>query len=226
MVVKRMLTSRRLCLTAILACLAIVVLAVLAPGSLALGEGTSASAPAPAGLAKATFAGGCFWCMEPPFEKLTGVKSVVVGYTGGRSAGPTYRQISRGDSGHAEAVEVVYDPAVVSYDELLAVFWANIDPTVADRQFCDIGSQYRSAIFVHDAAQRAAAEAGKARLQADPRFAGKTIHTEIADATAFWVAEDEHQDYAAKNPARYRYYRWGCGRDARLTEIWGKAKAH
>jgi peptide-methionine (S)-S-oxide reductase len=205
---------------------AIALLLALSLMPTALGQGTTPTAPAPAGLAKATFAGGCFWCMEPPFEKLAGVKSVVSGYTGGRTEAPTYRQIGSGDTGHAEAVEVVYDPAVVSYDELLAVFWANIDPTVADRQFCDIGSQYRSAIFVHDAAQREAAEAGKARWQADARFAGKTIHTEIVDAAPFWLAEDYHQDYAAKNPARYEYYRWGCGRDARLAQVWGEAPAH
>ncbi len=184
---------------------------------------TQASPPAPEGLAKATFAGGCFWCMEQPFEALAGVKSAVSGYTGGSKANPAYRQVSGGATGHAEAVEVLYDPKVVSYERLLEVFWANIDPTVKDRQFCDVGSEYRTAIFVHDAAQRAAAEASLATWRADPRFEGQTLYTQIVDASTFWVAEDYHQDYAAKNPAQYKYYRWGCGRDARLKQVWGAA---
>jgi peptide-methionine (S)-S-oxide reductase len=171
---------------------------------------------------KATFAGGCFWCMEPPFESLPGVASVTSGYTGGTKASPTYEDVSEGGTGHAEAVEIVFDPAKVSYEKLLDVFWHNIDPTVADRQFCDIGSQYRSAIFVHDPAQRKAAEAS---LAAVTKQLGKPVKTQIADAGPFYVAEDYHQDYATKNPVRYRYYRWGCGRDARLEEVWGKDAA-
>jgi peptide-methionine (S)-S-oxide reductase len=210
---------------------AMLVAAILA-GALALpfavvrAAGTVASPPAPAGFAKATFAGGCFWCMEQPFEAMAGVKSAISGYIGGSVDNADYEQVSSGRSGHAEAVEVLYDPAVVSYDALLATFWANIDPTVKDRQFCDAGSQYRTAIFVHDAQQREAAEASLARWKADPRFAGQTLHTHIVDASTFWVAEDYHQDYAAKNPGQYRYYRWGCGRDARLKQVWGTAAAH
>lgn len=184
---------------------------------------TQASPPAPEGLAKATFAGGCFWCMEQPFEALPGVKSAISGYIGGHKANPAYRQVSGGATGHAEAVEVLYDPKVVGYERLLEVFWANIDPTVKDRQFCDVGSEYRTAIFVHDAAQRAAAEASLATWKADPRFKGQTLYTQIVDASTFWVAEDYHQDYAAKNPLEYKYYRWGCGRDARLKQVWGQA---
>jgi len=168
----------------------------------------------------ATFAGGCFWCMETPFEALPGVVSVTVGYTGGTDSDPTYDEVSDGGTGHAEAVQIVYDPAKVSYAQLLDVFWRNIDPTVADRQFCDVGSQYRSAVFVHDAAQRKAAETSR---EAARRALGVPVKTEITDATRFHVAETYHQDYAKKNPIRYRYYRNGCGRDARLEEVWGAA---
>jgi len=186
---------------------------------------TLESAPAPAGLAKATFAGGCFWCMEQPFEALAGVQSAVSGYVGGSVPNVTYAQIGRGTTGHAQAVEVLYDPAKVSYSDLLAVYWVNVDPTVKDRQFCDAGTQYRTAIFVHDPEQRQAADASLARLKSDPRFTGQTLHTQIVNAGPFYVAEDYHQDYAAKNPAQYKYYRWGCGRDARLKQIWGGAPA-
>lgn len=172
--------------------------------------------------AVATFAGGCFWCMEPPFEALPGVASVTSGYTGGTQANPTYDEVSAGGTGHAEAVEIVYDPALVSYEKLLDVFWHNIDPTVADRQFCDVGSQYRSAIFVHDAAQRRAAEIS---LEAVQKELGVPVKTRIETATPFYRAEEYHQDYAEKNPIRYRYYRRGCGRDARLEEVWGSASA-
>jgi peptide-methionine (S)-S-oxide reductase len=172
----------------------------------------------------ATFAGGCFWCMEPPFEALPGVSSVTSGYTGGTRADPTYEEVSSGGTGHAEAVQIVYDPSQVSFEKLLDVFWHNIDPTVAGRQFCDVGSQYRSAIFVHDDAQRKAAEASLAAVQ---KKLGVPVKTEIVAASRFYPAEEYHQDYAEKNPLRYRYYRHGCGRDARLEEIWGKeAPAH
>jgi peptide-methionine (S)-S-oxide reductase len=188
------------------------VLLLLAPG------------PTLAETARATFAGGCFWCMEPPFETLPGVASVTSGYTGGTKADPSYAEVSAGTTGHAEAVEIVYDPAVVSYEKLLQVFWRNIDPTVAGRQFCDVGSQYRSAIYVHDAAQRKAAEASRDAVQ---NKLGVPVKTELADASRFYPAEAYHQDYATKNPLRYRYYRHGCGRDARLREIWGEeAGAH
>jgi peptide-methionine (S)-S-oxide reductase len=172
----------------------------------------------------AIFAGGCFWCMEPPFESLPGVVSVTSGYTGGTKKDPSYEEVSAGGTGHAEAVQIVFDPARVSYEKLLDVYWHNIDPTVADRQFCDVGDQYRSAIFARDAEQRRAAEASRDAVQ---KRLGVPVKTQIADAGAFYPAEEYHQDYSKKNPVRYRYYRWGCGRDARLEEIWGKdAPAH
>lgn len=179
----------------------------------------AAEAPPP-GLAVATFAGGCFWCMEPPFDALPGVVSTTSGYTGGERANPTYQEVSAGSTGHAEAVRVVYDPARIGYAQLLDVFWRNIDPVAVDHQFCDHGSQYRSGIFVHDAEQRRLAEASREALAASGRLPGP-IATEITDAGPFWIAESYHQDYYLKNPARYKYYRWGCGRDARLAELWG-----
>jgi peptide-methionine (S)-S-oxide reductase len=175
----------------------------------------------PTALRRSVFAGGCFWCMEPPFEKLDGVIDVVSGYAGGPGANPTYEEVSSGRSGHIEVVEVTWDPARIGYRQLLDVYWRNIDPTVANRQFCDVGPQYRSAIFVASAEERELAEASKDALRADPRFAGMTIHTEILDAAPFWRAEDYHQDYARRNPVRYRWYRFNCGRDARLRELWG-----
>ena len=166
----------------------------------------------------ATFAGGCFWCMEADFEKLPGVHSAVSGYTGGRTKNPTYEESSSGTTGHAESVEVHYNPAEVSYQQLLDYFWHHVDPTVKDRQFCDEGNQYRTAIFVHDAEERRLAEASKAAVA---KQLGVTIYTEIVDAGPFYVAEDYHQDYYKKNPIRYAYYRHGCGRDARVKEVWG-----
>ena len=178
------------------------------------------AAPAPAQeRAKATFAGGCFWCMEPPFDKLDGVISTTSGYTGGRKANPTYEEVSAGTTGHTEAVEIVYDPRKVTYARLLEVFWRNIDPSTADRQFCDVGSQYRAAIFYHDEAQRRLAEQSK---QAVAQRLRRPVVTEVQPAAPFYVAEDYHQDYYKKNPIRYRYYRTGCGRDQRLEQIWGK----
>jgi peptide-methionine (S)-S-oxide reductase len=183
-------------------------------------------AAARAEQATATFAGGCFWCMEPPFEALDGVVSVTSGYTGGSVASPTYEQVSAGGTGHAEAVQVVYDPAKVGYEKLLDVFWHNADPVAKDRQFCDVGAQYRSAIFVHDAQQRKLAEASRDTLQRSGRFT-QPIATQIVDAGPFYAAEEYHQDYARKNPIRYRFYRGSCGRDARLAEVWGsEAPSH
>lgn len=182
----------------------------------------TANPPAPGDLARATFAGGCFWCMEPPFERLDGVLKVTSGYTGGEVANPTYEQVSAGATGHAEAVEVVYDPRKISYEKLLDVFWHNVDPTQQKRQFCDVGNQYRSAIFYHSDKQKAAAEASRRRLERSVRFKGKTIYTQIVPAGPFYAAEDYHQDYARKNPVRYKFYRWNCGRDQRLKEIWGQ----
>ena len=168
--------------------------------------------------AVATFASGCFWCTESDFEKVPGVISVVSGYTGGRVVNPTYEQVSQGGTGHAESVEIIYDPSKVSYQQLLDHFWHNVDPFVAHRQFCDVGTQYRPEIFVHDEAQRAAAEASKARVQ--QRFK-EAVLVAITKAGPFYKAEEYHQDYYKKNPVRYNYYRWGCGRDKRLSEIWG-----
>jgi peptide-methionine (S)-S-oxide reductase len=173
--------------------------------------------------AYATFAGGCFWCLEADFEKVEGVLTVTSGYTGGHVANPTYEQVSAGDTGHAESVRVVYDPDIVSYDELLDYFWHHIDPTVTNRQFCDVGDQYRSAIFYNDEAQREAAERSLARLEQTKPFP-QPIVTEITAGTAFYPAETYHQDYAKKNPIRYAYYRNGCGRDRRLAELWGTEK--
>ena len=169
-------------------------------------------------LAKATFAGGCFWCMEPPFDALDGVVSTTSGYTGGHTANPTYEQVSAGKTGHTEAVEIVYDPRKVTYARLLEVFWRNIDPLTANAQFCDTGSQYRSGIFVHDATQRKLAEASK---EAVAQRLQKPIVTEITAASQFWPAEEYHQDYYKKNPIRYKFYRTSCGRDRRLEAIWG-----
>jgi peptide-methionine (S)-S-oxide reductase len=186
-------------------------------------EASSASqappAPLPEGLARATFASGCFWCTEADFDKVQGVVSTRSGYTGGRTPNPTYRQVSSGGTGHAEAVEVIYDPRIVSYEALLDHYWTNVDPFTANRQFCDVGSQYRPEIFVHTDAQRRAAEASKGTMQ--KRFSGQPIVVVISDAGAFYPAEDYHQDYYQKNSAQYRFYRYGCGRDARLKAIWG-----
>jgi peptide-methionine (S)-S-oxide reductase len=168
----------------------------------------------------ATFAGGCFWCMEPPFDKLAGVLSTTSGYTGGKLKNPTYKEVSAGGTGHTEAIQIEYDPRLISYEELLAVFWRNIDPTVADRQFCDRGSQYRSGIFYHDEAQRVAAESSRAALERTKPFP-EPILTEIVAFEVFYPAESYHQDYYLKNPLRYKYYRSGCGRDRRLDELWG-----
>ena len=170
----------------------------------------------------ATFAGGCFWCVEEAFERVPGVISAVSGYTGGTVPNPTYEQVSSETTGHAEAVRVTYDSGKVTYEQLVDWFWRNIDPTQADGQFCDFGSSYRSAIFVHDDAQRKVAETTKQALQASGRFK-KPIVTEINPAGPFYEAEDYHQDYYKKNANRYRFYKFGCGRPQRLEQLWGKA---
>jgi peptide-methionine (S)-S-oxide reductase len=179
----------------------------------------------PPGHAVATFAGGCFWCMEPPYDKLPGVDATIAGYTGGRVANATYAQVSSGSTGHAEAVQVVYDPKKVTYEKLLDVYWNNVDPTVKDRQFCDGGSQYRTAIFYANEEQRKAAEASKAALEKSKPFK-EPIVTEIVMAGPFYPAEDYHQDFYMKNPVRYNLYRTGCGRDARLKQLWGDKAGH
>ena len=186
-------------------------------------KGTAlARAPGP-GLAVATFAGGCFWCMEPPFEKLDGVKEAYSGYTGGPEAGPTYNEVARGRTGHTEAVRVVYDPKVVTYERLLDVFWRSMDPTDLGGQFVDRGSQYRPGIFVHDEAQRKAAESSKAALQGADRFDAPIV-VPIAKAGDFWLAEGYHQDFYKKDERHYKRYSKGSGRVAFLERVWGAQK--
>ena len=175
------------------------------------------------GQAIATFGGGCFWCMEPPYDKLPGVVATISGYMGGKTLNPTYQEVSSGTTGHVEVVQVVYDPKKVSYEKLLEVFWVNIDPTVTDRQFCDAGTQYRTVIFFHNEEQRKAAEASKAAVEKTKPFK-EPIVTPIEMAGPFYPAEDYHQDYYTKNPTRYQFYRTGCGRDARLKSLWGDKK--
>jgi peptide-methionine (S)-S-oxide reductase len=170
---------------------------------------------------KATFAGGCFWCMEPPFDELTGVISTTSGYTGGRTKNPTYEEVSSGVTGHAEAVEVVFDPTKITYARLLEVFWKNIDPLTPNRQFCDSGTQYRSGIYYHTEEQKRLAEASKKALESSGRFE-QPIVTEIVAVSAFYRAEEYHQDYYRKNPIRFKFYKYNCGRAQRLQELWGK----
>jgi peptide-methionine (S)-S-oxide reductase len=172
---------------------------------------------------KATFAGGCFWCVEEVFDKIPGVISTTSGYIAGHKKNPTYEEVTTGRTGHTEAVEVVFDPAKVSYEALLDAFWVNHDPTFDDRQFCDLGPQYRPAIFVHDAAQKRLAEASKAKYEKIRPFKRRIV-TPIEPATQFWPAESYHQDYHLKNPARYRFYVTGCGRYQRLDDLWGKLR--
>ncbi|HEX5803639.1 MAG TPA: peptide-methionine (S)-S-oxide reductase MsrA [Azospira sp.] len=187
---------------------------------LAVGLPTASGAAEPPPSATAIFASGCFWCTESDFEKLPGVLSAESGYTAGKTANPSYEEVSSGATGHTEAVRVTYNPARVSYAQLLDHFWKNVDPTVKNRQFCDVGSQYRSGIYWQTEAERQAAEASRAALLKSGRF--KEIHTEIQAASTFYPAEEYHQDYYKKNPIRYNYYRSGCGRDARLRQLWGE----
>jgi peptide-methionine (S)-S-oxide reductase len=190
---------------------------ILAGTGAALAQPAASSAPP---HAVATVAGGCFWCVEADFDKVPGVISTTSGYTGGKVANPTYGQVSSGGTGHAEAVEIVYDPSKVSYQKLLDYFWHHHDPLAKDRQFCDRGDQYRPAIFYHDDEQRKLAEESKKLVQA--KFAPRLVQTEIVKAGPFYNAEGYHQDYYKKNPARYQYYRLSCGRDNRLRELWGQ----
>ena len=202
------------------------ILNLTAGGSLLAAQGAGSKTPSvPAQLQKATFAGGCFWCMEHPFDELPGVVSVTPGYTGGHVKNPTYEQVSAGGTGHAESVQVLYDPAKIGYDKLLTRFWHNIDPTVKDRQFCDVGHQYRSAVFYHNEEQRRLALQSKQALEANKPFRD-SIKTEIVAATEFYPAEEYHQHYYKKNPLRYSYYRLSCGRDHRLKELWGDQAGH
>jgi len=192
---------------------------VLGLALMVAGAGAGHAAPATS-PATAIFAGGCFWCMEPPFDGLDGVVSTTSGYTGGHVPNPGYEAVSSGRTGHAEAVRIEYDPEKVSYEQLLDVFWRNIDPTDPGGQFCDRGSQYRAQIFYQDEGQQAAAERSRAALVANKPFAQSLI-TEIVPATKFYPAEEYHQDYYLKNPLRYKFYRHRCGRDERLEALWG-----
>lgn len=218
--------------------LAIVTIAVASVGLAACSQAESpksvpaaaspAAAPAPQASVpteKAVFAGGCFWCVESDFDKVPGVMSTTSGYTGGKTANPSYEEVSSHTTGHAEAVEVVFDPAKVSYAQLVEHFWRTIDPTTKDRQFCDVGSPYRTAIFAQDDAQMRIAEASRAALEKSKPFADPIV-TEVVKAGRFYPAEEYHQNYYMKNPVRYSYYRSGCGRDARLKQLWGDAAGH
>lgn len=196
------------------AALALAALAALSAGA------PAADSARPEASATAIFAGGCFWCVEADFEKLPGVLGAQSGYTAGHQANPSYEQVSAGATGHTEAVRVSYDPTKVSYAQLVDYFWRHIDPTVKDRQFCDVGSQYRTGIYWQDESQRQIAQSSREALLAGGRF--KEIHTEIVAASAFYPAEEYHQDYYKKNPLRYAYYRRGCGRDSRVEALWGK----
>ena len=196
---------------------------VLAAQSVLLTE--AGAAEDAARLEKATFAGGCFWCMEAPFDKLPGVFSVTAGYTGGQVKNPPSEEVSAGGTGHAESVEIVYDPAKIGYEKLLDVFWHNVDPTAKDRQFCDAGRQYRTAIFYDNEEQRRLAEQSKKELEKKKPFPGSIV-TEIVPAGEFYPAEEYHQHYYQKNPFRYWFYRNSCGRDRRLHELWGDAAGH
>ena len=200
-----------------------VVLAVTLIGGAGRAATRELALPRDKNLQVATFSGGCFWCMEAPFDKLEGVLSTTSGYTGGHTVGPSYEEVSSGDTGHAESVRIVFDPARIAYRKLLDVFWHNIDPIAKNRQFCDVGEQYRSAIHYHDEEQRRLAEASRDELQRSGRFT-QPIATQIVPATAFYAAEDYHQDYYKKNPIRYKFYRYNCGRDQRLEEVWGAAE--
>ncbi len=195
-------------------------LLLLALASPAPATTTRTTPEAPAGLAKATFAGGCFWCMQRPFDETPGVVSTTVGYTGGTKSDPTYEEVSSGTTGHAESIEVLYDPSKVSYQKLLDIFWHNVDPLTPNGQFCDHGTQYRTAIFFHDEAQKRLAEESRKDIEARLE---RPVVTQVAAAGPFYRAEEYHQSYYRKNPIRYHLYRSGCGRDERLREIWGAA---
>jgi peptide-methionine (S)-S-oxide reductase len=195
---------------------------ILVLASVLLASLATAAPAAPPPNEVAVFAGGCFWCEESAFEDLPGVVSAVSGYAGGATVNPTYEQVSTGRTGHAESAQVTYDPSKITYEKLLDVYWHNIDPTQKDGQFCDHGSQYRTVIFYANEAQKAAAVASKAKLEQEPRFKGR-IATEIVPLTKFYPAEDYHQDYCKVNPIRYTAYYKGCGREARLKQIWGDA---
>lgn len=205
---------------------ALAVLAMIAPLSAVMGQEPALErSGGERVLEKATFAGGCFWCVEPLFEKLDGVVSVTSGYTGGEKPNPTYEEVSTGETGHAEAVQIVFDPSKLEYARLLEIFWRNIDPTVEDRQFCDVGSQYRTAVFYHSEVQRRAALESKESVERKRPFR-EPIVTEITAAGEFYPAEEYHQNFHRKNPVRYNAYRLACGRDKRLKDLWGGESGH
>ena len=185
-----------------------------------LPAGAQESSPS-TGTSTAIFAGGCFWCMEPPYDEIDGVISTISGYSGGHKKNPTYKQVSTGRTGHTEVVQITFDPNRVSYKKLLDIFWRNIDPTTDKGQFCDRGSQYRPAIFYMDEEQQETALASLQEIEQVKTFAAP-IKVEISKAGEFYPAEEYHQDYYRKNPIRYKYYRYGCGRDKRLEQLWGK----
>jgi len=188
-------------------------------------DGTQAAAPLEAGQAEAIFAGGCFWCMEKPFDKIDGVISTTSGYTGGDQEHPTYKEVSYHKTNHYEAIRIVYDPTKVDYERLLQVFWHNVDPTQGNGQFCDQGDQYRTAIFTSDKAEIRKAEASKKKAASDLKVSDEIV-TPILPQAVFWVAEEYHQDFYKKKPTHYNRYRMGCGRDRRLTELWGDKAGH
>ncbi|NWF74465.1 MAG: peptide-methionine (S)-S-oxide reductase MsrA [Nitrospirae bacterium] len=198
--------------------LAVCTLAIFLLGSWSAQSASQAAVDAP--LGKAYFAGGCFWCMEEAFEKVEGVLSATSGYMGGTVANPSYEAVSAGRTGHAESVEVVYDPAKVSYQKLLDAFWHNVDPVTANAQFCDHGSQYRSAIFFQTDEEKRASDASKQAIEQSKRF-NEPIVTQIVMASQFYPAEEYHQDYYKKNPVRYKFYKYNCGRAKRLEALWG-----
>jgi peptide-methionine (S)-S-oxide reductase len=212
----------------LLAALVLAVLTACSPQKPALPVASAPVAPqavvATGPTAKAVFAGGCFWCVESDFDKVPGVLSTTSGYTGGKTENPSYQEVSSHTTGHAEAVEIVFDTSRVSYETLVEHFWRTIDPTTKDRQFCDVGSPYRTAIFAQDDAQMQIAKASRAALEKSKPFDAPIV-TEVVKADTFYPAEEYHQDYYIKNPVRYSYYRNGCGRDARLKQLWGDAAA-
>ncbi len=195
---------------------------VASVGLLRLDASADETAVDDSGLARATFAGGCFWCMEPPFDELDGVVSTISGYTGGRAANPSYEEVSMGGTGHVEAVQVLFDPETVSYETLLDVFWKNVDPTDSGGQFCDRGSQYIAAIFALDQEQLRLAKASKRELIESKRIERAIVTPIVAEAGPFYPAEEYHQDYYEKHPIRYRLYRRGCGRDRALERLWAE----
>ncbi|MFN2442739.1 MAG: peptide-methionine (S)-S-oxide reductase MsrA [Thermoanaerobaculia bacterium] len=197
---------------------AIVAVLLILAGVFLRSEPAEAQKATPRQVAKATFAGGCFWCMEPPFDKMDGVLSTTSGYTGGTEPNPSYESVSRGGTGHYEAVQVLYDPTRVSFEQLLETYWRNIDPFDASGQFCDKGKQYRAAIFYHDEEQQSLAETSRDRVE---KQLAQSVVTEILPAQTYYAAEEYHQDYYRKNPIRYKFYRTGCGRDGRLEAVWG-----